>query len=147
MQCPGAHLSGVAGEEVDLLGAYQFSTEESSVILALAKRMRAVSLALGLTGLIAIGNAVPGLLAGGTLASIAGLIAGAFALAQSIVFFRPTDNLKNVVSTDGEDIAGLMQGISELASGLRIIVILLIGIALVVVATVAMSGGLAEAVP
>lgn len=127
------------------MSAYEFSREENSVILSLAKRMRAVSLLLGLTGLIAIGNAIPGLLAGGTPASFGGLIAGAFAFVQSIVFFRPTDNLKNIVSTEGEDIAELMQGISELASGLRVIVILLAGIALVTIATVAMSGGLAGA--
>ncbi len=126
------------------MSAYEFSSEENSLILSLAKRMRAVSVLLGLTGLIAIANAIPGLLAGGTPAGIGGLIAGIFAFVQSVVFFRPTDNLKNIVSTEGEDIGELMQGINELASGLRVIVILLAGIALVTIATVAMSGGLAE---
>ena len=121
------------------MSSYEFSNEENSVILSLAKRMRTVSLLLGLTGLIAIANAVPGLLADGSPSGIGGLIAGSFAIVQSIVFFRPTDNLKNIVSTEGEDIVELMQGIGELASGLRIIVFLLASIAVVVVATVAMS--------
>jgi hypothetical protein len=118
---------------------YEFSSEENTVILSLAKRMRAVSLLLGLTGLIAIGNAIPGLLAGGTPMSIGGLIAGAFAILQSIVFFRPTDNLKNIVSSEGEDIAELMQGMGELAVGLKIMVFLLVSMAVVIVSAVAMS--------
>jgi hypothetical protein len=121
------------------MSAYEFSREENSTILALAKRMRAVSLLLGLTGIIAIANAIHSLLAGDTPAAFGGIIAGAFAIVQSIVFFRPTDNLKNIVSTEGEDIAELMQGIGELASGLRVIVILLAAIAVVIVAAVAMS--------
>jgi hypothetical protein len=121
------------------MSAYEFSSEENIVILSLAKRMRAVSVLLGLTGLIAIGNAIPGLLNGGTPTGIGGLIAGAFAIVQSIVFFRPTDNLKNIVTTKGEDIAELMQGIGELAAGLKIVVILLGSMAVVVVATIAMS--------
>jgi hypothetical protein len=121
------------------MSAYEFSSEENIVILSLAKRMRAVSVLLGLTGLIAIGNAIPGLLNGGTPTGIGGLIAGAFAIVQSIVFFRPTDNLKNIVTTKGEDIAELMQGIRELAAGLKIVVILLGSMAVVVVATIAMS--------
>ena len=120
------------------MSAYEFSSEENIVILSLAKRMRSVSVLLGLTGLVAIGNAIPGLLAGGTPTGIGGLIAGAFAILQSIVFFRPTDNLKNIVTTEGGDIAELMQGIGELAAGLKIVVILLGSIAVVVVATVAM---------
>jgi hypothetical protein len=121
------------------MSSYEFSSEENSVILSLAKRMRAVSLLLGLTGLIAIANAIPGLLAGGTPSGFGGLIAGSFAILQSIVFFRPTDNLKNIVSTEGDDIAELMQGIGELASGLRVIVMLLAAIAGVAIATVALS--------
>jgi hypothetical protein len=121
------------------LSVYEFSSEENIVILSLARRMRAVSLLLGLTGLIAIGNAIPGLLSGGTPAGIGGLIAGAFAILQSIVFFRPTDNLKNIVSSEGEDIAELMQGIGELAGGLKIIVILLGAMAVIIVAAVAIS--------
>lgn len=121
------------------MSGYEFNSEENSVILSLAKRMRAVSLLLGLTGVIAIANAVPGLVDGGTPAGFGGLIAGIFAIVQSIVFFRPTDNLTNIVSTEGEDIAELMQGIGELASGLRVIVFLLVGIALVAIASVAMS--------
>jgi len=121
------------------MSAYEFSSEENIVILSLAKRMRAVSVLLGLTGLIAIGNAIPGLLAGSTPTGVGGLIAGAFAILQSIVFFRPTNNLKNIVTTEGEDIEELMQGLGELAAGLKIVVILLGSIAVVVVATVAMS--------
>ena len=121
------------------MSAYEFSSEESIVILSLAKRMRAVSVLLGLTGLLAIGNAIPGLSDGGTPTGIGGLIAGAFAILQSIIFFRPTDNLKNIVTTKGEDIAELMQGIGELAVGLKIIVILLVSIAVVVITTVVIS--------
>ena len=121
------------------MSGYEFSSEENIVILTLAKRMRAVSLLMGLTGLIAIGNAIPGLLAGGTPTGIGGLVAGAFAILQSVVFFRPTDNLKNIVSSEGEDIAELMQGIGELATGLKILVILLGSMAAVIVAVVAIS--------
>lgn len=119
--------------------SYEFSEEENRVILSLARRMRAVSLLLGLTGLIAIANAIPAL-SGGSPAGVGGIIAGAFAIIQSIVFFRPTDNLKNIVSTEGNDIGELMQGIGELVIGLKIIVILLSVIATAVVASVAVSG-------
>lgn len=121
------------------MSTHEFSSEDNVVILSLAKRMRAVSLLLGLTGLIAIGNAVPGLLAGGTPTGVGGLIAGAFAILQSIIFFRPTDNLKNIVTNKGEDISELMQGIGELAAGLKIIVILLCAMAVVIVTALAMS--------
>lgn len=118
---------------------YEFSSEENNVILSLAKRMQAVSLLLGLTGFFAIANAVHGLLTGVSPTAIGGLIAGAFAILQSIVFFRPTDNLKKIALDEGEDISELMRGIGELAAGLKIIVILLVVMALVAVASVAMS--------
>ena len=121
------------------MSGYEFSSEENIVILTLAKRMRSVSLLLGLTGLIAIGNAISSLLTGGAATGIGGLIAGAFAILQAIIFFRPTDNLKNIVSNEGEDIAELMQGISELAAGLKIMVILLGSMAVVIVSAVALS--------
>jgi hypothetical protein len=121
------------------MSGYEFSSEENTVILTLAKRMRTVSLLLGLTGLIAIGNAIPGLLEGGTPTGVGGLIAGVFAILQAIIFFRPTDNLKNIVTTEGEDIAELMQGIGELAGGLKMMVILLGLMALVIITAVTLS--------
>jgi hypothetical protein len=121
------------------MSGYEFSSEENTVILTLAKRMRTVSLLLGLTGLIAIGNAIPGLLEGGTPTGVGGLIAGVFAILQAIIFFRPTDNLKNIVTTEGEDIAELMQGIGELAGGLKMMVILLGLMALVIITAVTVS--------
>ena len=121
------------------MASHEFSEEENTIILSLAKRMKAVSLLLGLTGLIAIGNAIPAVVSGSP-AGIGGIIAGVFAIVQSIVFFRPTDNLANIVNTRGNDIGELMQGFRELATGLRLIVFLLGLIAGAVVTTVAISG-------
>jgi hypothetical protein len=121
------------------MSGYEFSSEENSVILTLAKRMRIVSLLLGVTGLFAVGNAIPGLLDGGSPTGIGGLIAGAFAIFQAIIFFRPTDNLKNIVTTEGEDIAELMQGMGELAGGLKTMVILLGLMAVVIITAVTVS--------
>lgn len=118
------------------MSGYEFSSEENKVFLTLANRMRTVSLLLGLTGLIALGNAIPGLLDDRSPTGIGGLVAGAFAILQAIVFFRPTDNLKNIVTTEGEDIAELMQGMGELAGGLKIMVILLGAMAIAIVIAV-----------
>jgi hypothetical protein len=121
------------------MSGYEFSDDQNLAILALAKRMRAVSVLMGLTGVLAIANAVPGLLSGDGPIGIGGLIAGAFAIFQSIIFFRPTDNLKNIVSSEGNDIAELMQGIGELAGGLKVMVFLLATMAAVIFIVVASS--------
>lgn len=119
------------------MSGYEFNHEENTIILSLAKRMRVVSLLMGLTGLIALSNGFMDLIVGVTPTGIGQLIAGAFALLQAVVFFRPTDNLKHIVTTEGEDIAELMQGMGELAGGLKLMVILLGLMAVVLVIAIA----------
>ena len=103
------------------MGEYEFSNDQNTQILDLANFMKITGILATSFGIIAI---IATLLTSFRLVSLLYFI---FLVIAGISFYLPTDNLKNIAKTEGNDIKELMQGFKELYwSWNAIIVILLI---------------------
>ncbi len=104
---------------------YEFSQEENLVVDTLAKRLRLFGVFIIIVGLITtIGVFVGGF--GTDFGSITSLIEGISFLVIGITLYRPTDNLKRVVSSTGNDISEVMTAFSEMSSGFKIALVLFV---------------------
>ena len=105
--------------------SYEFTAEQNQVIGSLAGRMRWVSIMFVLIGIGLFISLIPNIQA--EVQWVIVVASGLFALinlVKGIVFYRPVDNLSNIVEREGTDIAELMQAFQELTQGFSWMVIL-----------------------
>ena len=119
---------------------YEFSKKEEQTIASLGQRMAIVGGLLVVTG---IGRIILGFVRSGGEGFGGGVIvfltAALFNIVLGVVFFRPTDNLKRIATTTGNDIKELMTAFSELASGFDLVNYALILIAVLAIVNIFVS--------
>ena len=105
--------------------SYEFTAEQNQVIGSLASRMRWVSILFALIGIGLLISLVPNIQAGAQwVIVIASALFAVINLLKGVVFYRPVDNLSNIVEREGTDIAELLQAFRELSQGFSWMVIL-----------------------
>lgn len=104
--------------------AYEFTESENQIIGSLANRMKIASIMLFIGAIILTISAIPEFQADRIDIGMGVAAAGLIAIIRAIVFFRPTDNLMNIVNTQGHDVEELMTGVDELTTGFRLMVYL-----------------------
>ncbi len=104
---------------------YEFDTEDSLVIKAVGLKALAIAVLMSLGGLLkAIFTVID---------DRDDLIVLSFRLVQAVIqigagwiFLRPSDNLRRIHDTEGNDIAELMTGIEEMSMGFLIAIFLVV---------------------
>ena len=105
--------------------SYEFTAEQNQVIGSLASRMRWVSILFVLIGIGLLISLVPNIQAGAQwVIVVASALFAVINLLKGVVFYRPVDNLSNIVEREGTDIAELLQAFRELSQGFSWMVIL-----------------------
>ncbi|MEM7116286.1 MAG: hypothetical protein AAF614_27880 [Chloroflexota bacterium] len=94
---------------------YEFSAEENQVISDLARWMIVIGVFTVASGVLFIITAVGQLFATSfSLGSILETLRAIVTILFGLAFYLPTDNLRKIVKTEGNDISELMIGLSEL---------------------------------
>jgi len=96
---------------------YEFNAEEEQEFIALSRIMTILSILFILYGVFGIIFSLNPLDILSVLYSIAIILAGIF-------FYLPTDNLRLIASTEGNDIKELLQAFKELNTGWDYIIVL-----------------------
>ena len=93
---------------------HEFTKQQNEVIRSLSQRMRLVSILFMLIGVGLIVSLVPNM---GSESRLVVLVVSAFFAVLNIikgyVFFRPTDNLTRITTSEGKDISELMEAFAE----------------------------------
>lgn len=110
------------------MSEYEFSQDENVIIETLAKRMARVGLLMIALFVIIFLNNLSILSSSSVLSLIASIniVDSILFIVMGMTLYRPTDNLKFIVSTEGQDISELMTAFGELNNGLRAVMILLV---------------------
>ena len=109
---------------------YEFNDKENQIIGTLAQLLKIVGILFIINGVFAfmdyiMGEALSNLMAG-EITEIHQFVINIIFVIIGITLFRPTDNLKRIVTTQGNDIQELMTALKELNSGFNIIVYLFV---------------------
>ena len=122
---------------------YEFSEHDNVIIGRLAKWM----LLFGIIILIgALTDAIPPIVEminlGVTASRITDLFLGLVSLSFALAMILPTDNLRRIVKTEGNDLAELMTALKEFALYLGIALLLVvIAVPILILNTIAFAGG------
>lgn len=109
------------------MSSYEFSQQQNRTFSELSSRMTRVGIIVILAGLAVAARSIsPLLTAGFTPAVLVSLLHSLAYIAIGIIIYRPADNLKRVVSAQGNDIAEVMTAMRELKDGIGL------GLALIV---------------
>ena len=110
------------------MSEYEFSQEENVVVGTLAKRVAWVGLLMVAWFVILLINIVTSAFTASEWAiiDVVDAVDCILFIIMGITLYRPTDNLKRIVSTEGQDISELMTAFGEINAGLRAVVILLV---------------------
>jgi len=117
---------------------YEFSEKDNERISGLANVMKWFGLLVALGGAVSTLFAIVGLFTFGFgLESILGVINGIVLIAFGLAFYLPTDNLKRIATTEGNDIPELMTALGEMNNYLGVTLgLIILDIILVIVRSV-----------
>lgn len=96
---------------------YQFGEKEKENISGVVIRFITNALLLVLSGVFNITRAIFHISSGNYFPAFVVLISGFIFIAMGFIFFKPADNLRLMLSTEGHDIEEVMNAITELAVG------------------------------
>ncbi len=113
------------------MSQYEFNKEQNNTIDSLGKNMGFLGIMMLVHGVLLLISGLMALGGGLTTASLIPLIVGVIAVVAGVIFYRPTDNLRRIVKTEGNDISEMMTAMKEIISGMNII-LFLAGIAILV---------------
>lgn len=110
---------------------YEFNEQENQITGTLARLLKIVGVLFAISGLFgllyyAIGDEALAELMLGEITEIHSVLIALILIIVGITFYRPTDNLQRIVSTQGNDIQDLMTALKELSAGFNIIMYLFI---------------------
>ena len=104
------------------MSQYEFSADQNKVIKSLSQRLILLSVLIILAGIALVFFEIQLITASGfTLQTLTFLFAALTSILTSIVLFRPSDNLKRIVNTEGNDVEELMTAFDEFRGGFKII--------------------------
>lgn len=109
------------------MSEHEFSKEENVIVGNLAKRMAWVGLLIAIWYVILLINIVVSAISASEFSIIdtVDVVDCLLFIIMGITLYRPTDNLKRIVTTKGQDISELMTAFGEINVGLRAMMILL----------------------
>jgi hypothetical protein len=106
---------------------YEFTSQQNRTFSDLSVRMWRAGLLVILVGLVRLGQGVMLLPASGlTMPVLIPLLHGISLTAIGVTIYRPADNLKHVVTSQGNDMAAVMTALRELTGGLGVVLGLVI---------------------
>ena len=122
---------------------YEFTDHQNRTMNSLAKRLAIFGILIGLGGVAIVISAIGYLRAEGfSLAHYLFFLIGIVTIVMGIVFYRPSDNLKRIVTTEGSDVQELMTALKELRGGFKLLSYLVGAIAiLAVIAAISLAVG------
>ncbi len=109
------------------MSEYEFTEKQNKILSTLSKRLVQIGILFLITGigrLIFSGGFVQR--DGWQIATFVLILIGLVNLIMGITFWRPADNFKRMVTTEGRDIAELMTGLRELNAGFNVLQYLVI---------------------
>ncbi len=110
------------------MSKYEFSQEQNKLIRSVAIRVVTQAVLLVLIGLTAVFQTVAIFKTAPLLNSMIWLVHSLVLITVGILFFRPSDNLKKIITTEGQDIPELITALGELSFAWKITSILVIAI-------------------
>lgn len=115
---------------------YEFTPEQNKVIGHVALRCVVNAVLLALIGVVGLIGALITLGDNVVLISIVGILYGVVFITMGVMFFRPADNFRRVITTEGNDISEVMTGLNELRGGFRLVSIMIIALLVLDVITI-----------
>jgi hypothetical protein len=98
---------------------YEFTEEENTEIMKLAKYMKITAILVIVFGALALVFSV-------LSADLIGSIYFVFFIIAGISFYMPTDNFRRIAKTEGSDIEELIKGFKELTNFWNVVIIILV---------------------
>lgn len=109
------------------MAEYEFDANQEKVIKNVATRFIVIAVLLALGGIMGVLTELILLVNQQKEFAILLMAQASLQIIMGIFFFRPSDNFRRIVSTEGRDISELMIGLNDLTMGIKIIVLLVLG--------------------
>lgn len=119
------------------MAEYEFSQEENAVFEALSGKMARIGILIIVLAVLRLLEGVGITRTEGlSLDAILGYLQGIVYAVMGVSIYRPSDNLKRIVTTSGKDIAELMGGIGELNMGFGVAAVLALVMTILIIVNI-----------
>ncbi|MFX0093917.1 MAG: hypothetical protein ACFFBD_19415 [Candidatus Hodarchaeota archaeon] len=110
------------------MAEYEFSEEQNRIIKGVSIRCITQCVLLASIGVLIFLMAIVNFFNGvnGLVITFSFVIQAICFVIMGVVFFRPADNLRNVVYTEGRDITEMMTAMRDLNGGFLVLIILIV---------------------